>query len=68
MQASRESTSAFCEHCQQVVRTKVELHTVQLSRTRIRVPHVLVRACSECGEVLEVPRESFPQLRVFGAA
>ena len=67
MQSSAvQTTSAYCEHCQRNVHTRAEYHTVQLSRTRLRVPHVLVRACGECGEVLEVPRESIPQLRVFG--
>jgi len=63
-----DSTAIYCEHCKRTVRTRAEYHTVQLSRTRVRVPHVLVHACVECGEVLEVPRESYPQLRAFGAA
>lgn len=70
MQASRSSerTAAFCEHCQRIVRTRAELHTVRLSRTRLSVPHVLVHVCESCDDVLEIPRESIPQLRAFGAS
>jgi len=56
--------SAFCEHCQATVRLRPEYHTVRLRGTRIDVPHVLVHACATCGDVLAIPRESYPQLRV----
>ena len=59
-----ERTTAFCEHCQATVRPSPEFHTVRLSRTRISVPHVLVHACPTCGDVVAIPRESYPQLRV----
>lgn len=65
MQSSKspERAAAFCEHCQRIVRTRDEYHTVRLPRTRLTVSHVLVRACTQCGEVVEIPRESLPQLR-----
>jgi hypothetical protein len=70
MQATKqgERAAAFCEHCQRIVRTRAEYHTVRLPRTRLSVSHVLVRACENCGDVLEIPRESFPQLRACGAS
>ena len=57
-----------CPRCKKVVRTRFELRTIQLWRTRLRVPDVLVDVCTECDHTISVPQQSVEQLREAGRA
>jgi hypothetical protein len=56
-----------CPRCRKLVRTRFELRTVELLRTRLRVPQVLVDVCDECDHMISFPRQSIPQLLAAGA-
>jgi hypothetical protein len=51
-----------------MVRSRFELRTVQLWRTRLAVPDVLVDVCTECGHMISIPAQSVEQLREAGRA
>ena len=57
-----------CPRCKKIVRTRFELRTVQLWRTRLRVPEVLVDVCTECDHMISIPQQSVEQLREAGRA
>jgi RNase P subunit RPR2 len=57
-----------CPRCRKIVRTRFELRTVQLWRTRLHVPDVLVDVCTECGHMVSFPQQSVEQLREAGRA
>lgn len=56
-----------CKRCKKPVRTRFEYRTVQMSRTRLRVPDVLVDVCIECDHMISMPRQSIAQLREVGS-
>ncbi len=57
-----------CRRCKKIVRTRFELRTVQLWRTRLHVPDVLVDVCTECDHMVSIPQQSVEQLREAGRA
>ncbi|HVD04782.1 MAG TPA: hypothetical protein VNB89_02140 [Gemmatimonadaceae bacterium] len=57
-----------CPTCRDIVQSRYELRTVQMARSRLRVPNVLVDVCQRCGGVLAIPAQSIPQLREAGMA
>jgi hypothetical protein len=57
-----------CHNCKKLVRTRFEYRTVQLARSRLRVPNVLVDICTECDHMVSIPPQSVPQLREAGLA
>jgi hypothetical protein len=57
-----------CRRCRKTVRTRFELRTVQLARTRLCVRDVLVDVCTECDHMVSIPPQSLPQLREAGLA
>jgi hypothetical protein len=57
-----------CPRCRKVVRSRFELRTVQLRRSRLCVPDVLVDVCPECDHMISIPPQSIPQLREAGLA
>ena len=57
-----------CPHCRDIVQSRCELRTVQMERSRLRVPSVLVDVCQRCGGVVAIPAQSIPQLREAGMA
>lgn len=57
-----------CQHCMKLVRTRFELRTVRMARSRLCVPNVLVDVCTECGHMVSIPPQSVPQLREAGVA
>jgi hypothetical protein len=57
-----------CPSCGKLVRTTLTYRTVQLPRTRLRVPHVLVDVCSECDRTISTPRQALAQFREAGVA
>lgn len=56
-----------CKRCKKPVRTRFEYRTVQMNRTRLRVPDVLVDVCLECDHMISMPRQSIAQLREVGS-
>ena len=59
--------AGFCPHCRDSVQTRFEPRTIQLARTNLRVSDVLVAVCARCDHTVEVPRQSFAQLREVSA-
>jgi hypothetical protein len=57
-----------CPACNKLVRTRMAYRTVQLLRTRLRVPRVLVDVCCECGRELSVARQALAQFREAGVS
>jgi hypothetical protein len=55
-----------CQRCRKIVRSRFEYRTVQLWRTRLRVPDVLVDVCTECDHMISIPPQSVEQLREAG--
>jgi hypothetical protein len=58
--------SNTCPRCRKMVRTRFELRTVRLARSRLCVPEVLVDVCTECDHMVSIPPQSVPQLREAG--
>jgi hypothetical protein len=57
-----------CPRCRKLVRSRFEYRTVQLGRTRLCVPDVLVDVCPECDHMISIPPQSVEQLREAGRA
>jgi hypothetical protein len=66
--AAGETGSDTCPACAKPVRTRQAYRTVQLRRTRLRVPHVLVDICAECNGTIAVSREAMAQFREAGVS
>ena len=60
------AVSAVCPDCRKLVSARLEFRTVTLTRTRLRVPEVLVDVCPECDATMHIPRASLAQLREAG--
>jgi len=58
--------SASCPRCQRAVRSRLEFRSVNLARTRLVVPDVLVTVCPECNHMIGFPETSVAQLREAG--
>jgi YgiT-type zinc finger domain-containing protein len=58
--------SAVCPHCDSLVKTEAQQHTVTVNRTRLRVPNVSVDVCPNCGGMISVARHSLAQFREAG--
>lgn len=61
-----DSGANTCRRCAKTVKTRFEYRTVQMARTRISVPDVLVDVCTECDHTVAIPRQSIAQLRETG--
>lgn len=55
-----------CQRCHKIVRSHIELRSVELTRTRLVVPDVLVDVCPNCGHMISISRDSVAQLREAG--
>jgi endogenous inhibitor of DNA gyrase (YacG/DUF329 family) len=55
-----------CPRCHKIVRSRLALRSVELARTRLVVPDVLVDVCPECGHMISMLPESIAQLREAG--
>jgi len=55
-----------CRRCNKLVRSQLTLRSVELARTRLVVPDVLVDVCPDCGHMISIAPESLPQLREAG--
>ncbi|HWZ60551.1 MAG TPA: YgiT-type zinc finger protein [Gemmatimonadaceae bacterium] len=66
--ADGDFATNHCPSCSKLVQTRLTYRTVQLARTRLRVPQVLVDVCSECGRTISVARQALAQFREAGVA
>jgi hypothetical protein len=55
-------SSGNCRTCRKPVMTRFETRTVQMNRSRVSYPNVLVSVCTECNEPVDMPRQSMAQL------
>jgi RNase P subunit RPR2 len=58
--------SITCRRCQKIVRSRRELRSVELARTRLVVSDVMVDVCHECGHMIAIAPEGVAQLREAG--
>jgi hypothetical protein len=63
-----DTAAGRCPRCKALVRSRFELRTVQLTRSRLSVPDLLVAVCTQCDHTMSIPPQSLPQLREAGAA
>lgn len=66
--AKGDVAAAYCDRCHRTVRAYFQLRTIQLRRTRLDVPDVLVAVCADCDHTVALPKQSIPQLREAGLA
>jgi len=57
-----------CPRCRKLVRAHLEIRSVELARTRLVVPDVLVDVCPSCGHMISISPESVAQLREAGVS
>lgn len=55
-------SSGNCYACRKPVMTRFERRTIQPNRSRVSYSNVLVGVCTECNEVVDMPRQSMAQL------
>ena len=63
-----DEASNTCPRCHKMVRSRFELRTVQLARSRLSIPDVLVDVCPECDHMISFAAESLSQLLEASAA
>jgi hypothetical protein len=56
-----------CPRCQQLVRSRMALRSVQLAHSRLVVRDVLVDVCPNCDHMISFAPQSFEQLREAGS-
>lgn len=62
-----EHMSNTCRRCNKIVRSSLELRSVNLARTRLVVRDVMVDVCPECNHMISIAPQSMDQLREAGA-
>jgi hypothetical protein len=55
-----------CQRCNRIVRSRMELRSVKLTRTRLVVRDVPVDVCPECGHMISFAPHAVEQLREAG--
>lgn len=55
-----------CPRCRKTVRSRFELRTVRLARTRLVVPDLMVDVCCNCDHMISIAPEALAQLREAG--
>jgi hypothetical protein len=58
--------SNTCPRCRKIVRSHLELRSVELARTRLVIPDVLVDVCPGCGHMISIAPDGLAQLREAG--
>jgi hypothetical protein len=58
-----DTSSGNCYSCRKPVTTRFETRTIQPSGSRVSFSNVLVSVCTECNQVVDMPRQSVAQLR-----
>jgi hypothetical protein len=61
-----EFVTNICRRCNKIVRAQLTRRSVELARTRLVVPDVLVDVCPDCGHMISIQPESMDQLREAG--
>lgn len=61
-----EHVSNVCPRCDRLVRSKIALRSVNLTRTRLVVRDVPVDVCPECGHMISFAPHAVEQLREAG--
>lgn len=56
-----------CRRCDRVVRSRMALRSVELARTRLVIPDVMVDVCPDCGHMISIAPEGVEQLREAGS-
>ncbi len=57
-----------CQRCNRIVRSKLALRSVRLTRTRLVVRDVPVDVCPDCGHMISIAPHAVEQLREAGWA
>jgi hypothetical protein len=52
-----------CQRCNRIVRSRMALRSVKLTRTRLVVRDVLVDVCPECNHMISIAPQAVEQLR-----
>jgi hypothetical protein len=55
-----------CPRCHKTVRSRYELRSVRLARTRLVVPDLMVDVCPTCDHMISIAPEALAQLREAG--
>ena len=55
-----------CPRCNRIVRSRMEVRSVKLTRTRLIVRDVPVDVCPECGHMISIAPHAVEQLREAG--
>lgn len=55
-----------CLRCNRVVRSRLEVRSVNLARTRLIVRDVAVDVCPDCGHMISIAPHAVEQLREAG--
>jgi hypothetical protein len=58
-----DTSSGYCYSCRKPVTTRFENRTIQPDGTRVSFSDVLVSVCTECNQLVDMPRQSVAQLR-----
>ena len=61
-----ELVSNLCQRCNRYVRSRMELRSVRLARTRLVVRDVAVDVCPDCGHMISTAPHAVEQLREAG--
>ena len=61
-----DTSSGICHACRKPVTTRFESRSIKLNRSRITFPNILVSVCTECNEMIDVPKQSLAQFRELG--
>ena len=60
-------SSGTCYTCRKLVTTRFETRSIRLKRSAVTFPNVLVSVCTECNDMVDVPKQSFAQFRELGS-
>jgi hypothetical protein len=55
-----------CPRCHKVVRSRYELRSVRLARTRLVIADIMVDVCPVCDHMISIAPEAVAQLREAG--
>jgi hypothetical protein len=58
-----DTSSGNCYNCRKLVTTRFETRTIRPSGSGVSFSNVLVSVCTECNQLVDVPRQSVAQLR-----
>jgi hypothetical protein len=62
-----DTSSGICYACRKPVTARFETRSIKLNRSRITFPNILVSVCTECNEMIDMPKQSLAQFRELGS-